>query len=103
MAIARRDPALAARIHRLLLRRGGNSSGVAIANIDPQGNIHPDQFWTRRTYGNVRRGPFGRLWRNPEDPVLPACATGERLLKDRCGALPVPRDLHGFPTASARR
>jgi radical SAM protein with 4Fe4S-binding SPASM domain len=86
MAIARRDPALAARIHRLLLRRGGNSSGVAIANIDPQGNIHPDQFWTRRTYGNVRRGPFGRLWRNPEDPVLSGLRDRERLLKDRCGA-----------------
>ncbi len=86
LAIARRDPALAARIHRLLLRRGGNSSGTAIANIDPQGNVHPDQFWTRRRYGNVRKAPFGRLWRDPDDPVLSGLRDRERLLKGRCGA-----------------
>lgn len=86
LAIARGDPALAARIHRLLLRRGGNSSGTAIANIDPRGDIHPDQFWTQRTYGNVRTAPFGRLWQDPDNPVLADLRNRERLLKGRCGA-----------------
>ncbi|MBK8095027.1 MAG: hypothetical protein IPK32_24415 [Verrucomicrobiaceae bacterium] len=45
---------------RLLSWNGGgaNSSGRGIANIDTQGNVHPDQFWQDITLGNVKRMPF---------------------------------------------
>ena len=49
---------------RLLSWNGGgaNSSGRGIANIDTQGNVHPDQFWQDITLGNVKRMPFSQIW-----------------------------------------
>jgi Fe-coproporphyrin III synthase len=49
---------------RLLAWNGGgaNSSGRGIANIDTQGNVHPDQFWQDVTLGNVKRIPFSEIW-----------------------------------------
>ena len=49
---------------RLLAWNGGgaNSSGRGIANIDTQGNVHPDQFWQDITLGNVKRMPFSHIW-----------------------------------------
>lgn len=41
---------------------GANSSGRGIANIDTQGNVHPDQFWQDITLGNVKRMPFSQIW-----------------------------------------
>ncbi len=41
---------------------GANSSGTGIANIDPQGNVHPDQFWQDVTLGNVKETPFPAIW-----------------------------------------
>lgn len=55
---------------RLLTWNGGgaNSSGRGIANIDTQGNVHPDQFWQGIVLGNVKRMPFSQIWdgHNPE-------------------------------------
>jgi len=49
---------------RLLSWNGGgaNSSGRGIANIDTQGNVHPDQFWQEVTLGNVKDMPFSQIW-----------------------------------------
>jgi len=49
---------------RLLTWNGGgaNSSGRGIANIDTQGNVHPDQFWQDITLGNVKQMPFSQIW-----------------------------------------
>ncbi len=49
---------------RLLSWNGGgaNSSGRGIANIDTQGNVHPDQFWQDITLGNVKFQPFSQIW-----------------------------------------
>ncbi len=49
---------------RLLTWNGGgaNSSGRGIANIDTQGNVHPDQFWQDITLGNVKQTPFSQIW-----------------------------------------
>ncbi len=41
---------------------GANSSGTGISNIDPQGNVHPDQFWHDVVLGNVKRQPFSEIW-----------------------------------------
>jgi radical SAM protein with 4Fe4S-binding SPASM domain len=50
--------------HRLLKWNGGgnSSSGRGLANIDTQGNVHPDQFWQSVTLGNVKRTPFSTIW-----------------------------------------
>ena len=53
-----------AEARRLLEWNGGgaNSSGRGIANIDTQGNVHPDQFWQDVVLGNVKRMPFSQIW-----------------------------------------
>ena len=53
-----------AEARRLLEWNGGgaNSSGRGIANIDTQGNVHPDQFWQDVVLGNVKRMPFSKIW-----------------------------------------
>jgi len=47
---------------------GANSSGRGIANIDTQGNVHPDQFWQDVTLGNVKQTPFSTIWDGSHPP-----------------------------------
>lgn len=64
---------------------GGNSSGLGVANIDPQGQVHPDTYWSDYTVGSVRDVPFSRLWTG-DDPMLATLRQRPRPLKGRCGA-----------------
>lgn len=47
---------------------GANSSGRGFANIDTQGNIHPDQFWQGVTLGNVKTQKFSDVWEAVSEP-----------------------------------
>jgi radical SAM protein with 4Fe4S-binding SPASM domain len=47
---------------------GANSSGRGIANIDTQGNVHPDQFWQDVQLGNVKQTPFSEIWEGQHAP-----------------------------------
>jgi len=38
----------------------GNASGVGIACVDEEGNVHADQFWRHYSFGNVRERPLQR-------------------------------------------
>ncbi len=80
------DPARAERAYELLSWNGGgaNSSGVGIANIDPQGNVHPDQFWQSLTLGNVRNEPFSQIWKYSKNPTLNGLRNRLPLLEGRC-------------------
>jgi heme d1 biosynthesis radical SAM protein NirJ len=64
---------------------GGNSSGVGVANIDPQGKVHPDTYWSDYTIGSVKETPFSQLWTG-DDPMLAQLRRRPRPLKGRCGA-----------------
>jgi len=64
---------------------GGNSSGLGVANIDPQGNVHPDTYWSDYTIGSVKEHRFSELWTG-EDPMLAQLRRRPRPLKGRCGA-----------------
>ncbi|QDG79336.1 heme d1 biosynthesis radical SAM protein NirJ [Labrenzia sp. PHM005] len=64
---------------------GGNSSGLGVANIDTQGNVHPDTYWSDYTIGSVKDTPFSELWTG-SDPMLAQLRTRPRPLKGRCGA-----------------
>ncbi len=59
---------------RLLAWNGGgvNSSGIGVANIDTQGDVHPDQFWQDVYLGNVKKTPFSQIWegKDPESDHL---------------------------------
>lgn len=50
---------------------GANSSGRGIANIDTQGNVHPDQFWQNIQLGNVKQVPFSQIWDGRYEPSAP--------------------------------
>lgn len=78
----------AARVDHLrahLANWGGNSSGLGVANIDPQGKVHPDTYWSDYTVGNVKQARFSELWTGA-DPMLATLRTRPRPLKGRCGA-----------------
>lgn len=51
----------ASRLRNLLERRGGNSAGEKVINIDHKGDVHPDQFWRTMTMGNVMQTPLSEI------------------------------------------
>lgn len=77
--------AKAAHLRAHLEAWGGNSSGLGVANIDPQGKVHPDTYWSDYTIGSVKEVPFSTLWAGA-DPMLATLRTRPRPLKGRCGA-----------------
>ncbi len=69
-----------------LLRWGGNSSGVNIANIDNLGTVHPDTMWWDYSIGNVRERPFSEIWQDTSDPLMAGLKAAERPLQGRCAS-----------------
>ncbi|MEI6414368.1 MAG: SPASM domain-containing protein, partial [Pseudomonadota bacterium] len=83
--LARRAPDQVERLTGLLRAWGGNASGRDIANIDTQGHVHPDTFWSTHTLGNVKERPFSVIWQDLSDPLLAGLRTHPRPLEGRCG------------------
>lgn len=75
----------AEQVRKLLLWNGGNSSGIGIANIDNQGNIHADQFWQDYSFGNVLERKFGDIWADTSDPLMAKLKDRKPFLKGKCG------------------
>lgn len=73
---------------RLLLRNGGNASGVGIGAIGPRGDVHADQFSHHRSFGNVRERPFSTIWEDTSHPVMAGLKAKPRPLEGRCAACP---------------
>lgn len=82
----KQDPVRAEKIWELMRRNGGNRSGIAFANVDPLGNVHPDQFTQTQTFGNVRERPFGEIWTDTSQPILAGLKDRKPLLKGRCAS-----------------
>ncbi len=78
------DPEQAGRIYEMLLLSGGNRSGIAIANIDHRGDVHPDQFSTELKLGNIREKSFAEIWTDPENELLGQLRQRKELLQGRC-------------------
>ncbi|MBI5399666.1 radical SAM protein [Candidatus Saganbacteria bacterium] len=87
LKLLKKDPERAAKVLELLKWNGGGrfSSGVGIADIDPAGNVHADQFWQHHTFGNVRERKFSDIWRDTSDPLMAGLKNRLPLLKGRCG------------------
>lgn len=73
-------------ILRLLKTNGGNRSGMAFANVDFYGNVHPDQFTWQHTFGNVKEEKFGSIWKNSNNGILNGLRNRKELLKGRCSS-----------------
>jgi radical SAM protein with 4Fe4S-binding SPASM domain len=88
LKLRERDPARAEDVLELIEWNGGGnfSSGVGLADIDFFGNVHPDQFWTHHSFGNIRERPFSEIWTDASDPLMAGLRNRKHLLKGRCGA-----------------
>jgi len=86
MKLLQKDPARAEQVLRLLTWNGGGmySSGVGIADIDFQGDVHADQFWMHYSFGNVRQRPFSEIWMDTSDPLMAGLKNRRDKIKGRC-------------------
>lgn len=75
---------LAEQMKNFISMNGGNRSGIAFAEVDPQGYVHPDQFTQHHTFGNVRERKFGDIWTDLSHPILAGLKDRKPLLKGRC-------------------
>jgi len=69
-----------------LVQWGGNASGVNVANIDNEGNVHPDTMWWHKTLGNVKARAFGDIWMDVSDPLMAGLKARPRTVTGRCAA-----------------
>jgi len=88
LRLLRTDPEKAATVKRLLIGRGGNSSGVSLGNIDNLGFVHADQFWSHHSFGNVKESSFEEIWLGSKDPLFLALKDRKRFVKGRCARCP---------------
>ncbi len=86
LKLREKDPARAEQVLKLLTWNGGGmySSGVGIADIDFQGNVHADQFWMHYSFGNVRQRPFSQIWTDTTDPLMAGLKNRREKIKGRC-------------------
>lgn len=75
---------LAQQIKKYISMNGGNRSGMAFAEVDPLGYVHPDQFTQHHTFGNVRERKFGDIWQDTTNPIMAGLKDRKSLLKGRC-------------------
>lgn len=84
MRMLREGSPRADEVLQLLKWNGGNSSGIGIADIDNEGNVHADQFWWHHSFGNVRDRKFSEIWTDTSDPLMAGLKNRKPLLKGRC-------------------
>jgi heme d1 biosynthesis radical SAM protein NirJ len=84
--VRERFPQMAAAIEARLLQWGGNASGVNVANIDNEGNVHPDTMWWHYRLGSVRQRPFSTIWQDIGDPLMAGLKQRPRPVTGRCGS-----------------
>jgi radical SAM protein with 4Fe4S-binding SPASM domain len=85
LRVRARNAGAGAVLRDLLKRRGGNSAGRSIANVDDRGEVHPDQFWQHHPVGNVRQRPFSEIWGDSTHPLLAQLRTRRHVIHGRCG------------------
>ncbi|MGI9316128.1 MAG: heme d1 biosynthesis radical SAM protein NirJ [bacterium] len=84
--VRRNMPEKSTQLTNLLVKWGGNSSGINIANIDNLGNVHPDTMWWDYTLGNIRDRSFAEIWNDTSEPLMHGLKQHPRPLKGRCAA-----------------
>lgn len=84
LRLLRENPRRAREVLELLRMNEGNSSGQGIGCVSWDGEVHADQFWRHRSFGNVRSRPFSRIWTDTTDPLMAALKDKKRHVKGRC-------------------
>ena len=86
LRLLKENPRRAEEVYELLMMNEGNSSGVGIACIDEEGNVHADQFWRHYSFGNVRQRPFGEIWTNTSNELMAKLKEKKKFVQGRCTA-----------------
>jgi radical SAM protein with 4Fe4S-binding SPASM domain len=76
---------LADDIYQLLLKQGGNRSGIGFGDVDNLGNVHADQFSWDYSWGNVKTKTFRQIWDGISNETIAAYKYRRPLIKGRCG------------------
>jgi len=84
LRLLKEDPGRASDVLELLKMNEGNNSGRGIGCISWNGDIHADQFWRHKSFGNVSQTPFSELWMNNPDPLLHQLKEKKMYVKGRC-------------------
>ena len=74
----------AAEVMELLKMNEGNGSGRAIGCVSWDGQVHADQFWRNRSFGNVRERKFSEIWTDPNLELLPLLKEKKKHVTGRC-------------------
>ena len=71
-------------VRSLLEFWGGNASGTGVANIDSQGDVHPDTFWPGVKLGSVKEQSFSDIWKQNTHPILNILRSDRKQITGRC-------------------
>ena len=86
LKLLKEDPARAEEVRKLLEWNGGgaHSTGVGIGDVDWTGEVHPDQFWQDKSFGNVKKRPFSEIWTDTSDDLMAGLKDRLPRLKGKC-------------------
>jgi len=82
--VKQRNPRHAEEILKMITTSGGNRSGIAIANIDWEGQVYIDQFSRDMPVGNIREKGFGEIWDGHDNLFLKKIRDRKNHLEGRC-------------------
>lgn len=71
-------------LEEMLEHWGGNASGTGVANVDSQGDVHPDTFWPGVKLGSVKDKPFDEIWAKNDHPMLQVLRSDRKAIHGRC-------------------
>ena len=83
--VRRNMPEREQEVVELLKMHGGCSAGGKMSNIDPRGDVHPCQFWSHVTLGNVRQRKFSQIWSEENSSLVEKLRHLDQHVKGRCG------------------
>jgi MoaA/NifB/PqqE/SkfB family radical SAM enzyme len=63
LRLLKENPERAKEVLELLQMNEGNSSGHGIGCVSCNGDVHADQFWRHKSFGNIRQRPFSEIWK----------------------------------------
>jgi len=81
--------------------RGGDKSGINLASIDFNGNVHPNQFWWDYNLGNLLEKDFEEIWLG-NDQLLKMLREKTKYLRGKCGICKFKHLCGGFRVRAYR-
>lgn len=84
LRMEKEDPIRAKEVLELLEMNEGNNSGRGIGCVSWNGDVHADQFWRHKVFGNIKDTPFSKIWSEPEDELLAKLKEKKKHVKGKC-------------------